>query len=148
VFLLWFLLFLSLLFGVRLSNFTSKPNRQRAQTLIELTLVIAILLSLILSLFLGVYALRRGTDRAICIQYVASAQKAMRSFSNLRNAYPGDTIVGLRGELIGPGKFLPAEPECPGGGTYSDTGDVLPATGVAYLSCTISEHLPQSNPSW
>lgn len=126
----------------------SKLKNLRAQTLIELTLVISVLLGLIAVLFIGVRAYRRGTDRAVCIQNIASAQKAVRSLGNLRDLGPGDTVAGLRSELIGPGKFVPQEPDCPGGGTYSDNGDVLPDPGIPYLSCTLPEHLPQTTQNW
>ncbi len=52
-------------------------------TLLELTVVILVLLSLISILFIGARAWKRGSDRAICIIHIQSAQKGVRSYANL-----------------------------------------------------------------
>ena len=117
-------------------------------TLIEVTLVIAILLSLTSILFVGIVAYKKGTDRAHCIQNLARVQKAVRSYGNLSGFNPGDSIPNLKDEIVGPGKFVPLDPICPGGGTYTFGGDILPAPSMLYLDCDISTHLPKSSTGW
>lgn len=125
-------------------------NRQswRGMTLIEVTLVIAILLTLTSILFVGIVAYKKGTDRAHCIQNIARVQKAVRSYGNLSGLGPGATINDLKNEIVGPGKFVPLEPICPGGGTYTYGGDVLPAGSTLYLDCDVLTHLPKSSAGW
>ena len=56
---------------------------QAGMTLIEITLVIAVLLGLISVLFIGVAAYKKGSDRAKCILNIATVQKAVRCFSGV-----------------------------------------------------------------
>ena len=117
-------------------------------TLIEVTLVIAVLLSLTSVLFVGVVAYKKGTDRSYCIQNIARVQKAVRSYGNLSGLGPGDSVTDLKSQIIGPGKFVPLEPVCPAGGTYTFGGDVLPPGSTLYLDCDIDTHLPKSSNGW
>ncbi len=129
---------------------------QRAMTLIELTLVMAIIMGLSSALFVGMSAYKRGADRANCVQNMATLQKAVRSYSNMNAAFPGSPVVDLKSEIIGDGKFLPSEPTCPGTGTYHFYGDgtdgsessVIPDIGTNYLRCSIAEHIPNSLIGW
>lgn len=117
-------------------------------TLIEVTLVIAVLLSLTSILFVGVVAYKKGTDRSHCIQNIARVQKAVRSYGNLSGLGPGDSVTNLKDAIIGPGKFVPFDPVCPAGGTYSFGGDILPPGSTLYLDCDIDTHLPKSSTGW
>jgi competence protein ComGC len=117
-------------------------------TLVEITLVIAVLLMMITVLFLGVNAYKKGSDRALCIQTISTVQKAVRSYANLNALSTGVSVANLKDQIIAPDGFITAEPECRGGGTYSFGGDVIPLPGVAYMSCSISDHLPSGTSSW
>lgn len=132
-----------------MKNLPSTSRRStRGMTLVEVTLVVAVLLGMILVLFVGVSAYKQGANRAICIQNIASVQKALRSYSNLYTLAPGDTVSNLKDAIIGPDKFIEAEPNCRSGGTYTYGGDVIPVAGTAYLGCSISDHVPSSVSGW
>lgn len=122
--------------------------KRRAMTLVEVSLVIAVMLGLISVLLIGFSAYKRGADRAICVQNISIVQKAMRSYSNLHANFPGDIVTGLEGELIGSGKFIDTISPCPGSGVYSFGGDAVPSIGTLYMNCTISEHVPSDPTSW
>ncbi|MCB1233480.1 MAG: type II secretion system protein [Verrucomicrobiae bacterium] len=117
-------------------------------TLIEVTLVVSVLLGLIAVVFIGMSAYNRGADRAKCILNIATVQKAIRTYSNLRGNKPGDDITDLKAQIIGSGKFIEIEPECPEDGEYTYGGDTVPDAGTAYLSCSVGEHVPKSTAGW
>jgi len=125
-----------------------QTKAKRGMTLIEVTLVIAILLSLISILFIGVTAYKKGTDRVFCIQNIASVQKAVRSYGNMAGLNLGDSVVDLKDQIIGAKKYLPIDPVCPAGGNYTYGGDVLPASSTLYLDCDIIKHEPKSSSGW
>jgi hypothetical protein len=117
--------------------------------LIEITLVISVLLGLVMVLFIGVASYKEGVNRAYCIHNVERVQTAMRSYTNLQEYSPGDTTAeSLQDRIIGPGRFIEVEVECPSNGTYSFKGDLVPITGVAYVECSIGEHRPLSTANW
>jgi type II secretory pathway pseudopilin PulG len=121
---------------------------QAGMTLIEITLVIAVLLGLISVLFIGVGAYKKGADRAKCILNISSVQKAVRSYSNLNADNASLTISETA--LVGAGKMFETAPLCPTGGTYT-WPTAFPAVGAAYLSCSLSAsdgHAPQSTTGW
>jgi type II secretory pathway pseudopilin PulG len=74
---------------------TSKQNKNRKAgvTLLELTVVILVLLTLIGILFIGVNAWRRGSDRAANVLNMRNVQQAMRGHQNTRNLNPGAAFV-------------------------------------------------------
>ena len=120
-------------------------------TLIELTVVILVLLSLISILFVGARAWKRGSDRAGCIMNIRNVQQGMRSFQNMNGHSPGDTVGGAQGEIIGTDKFVESQPACPGAGTYTIGGDALPAVGTLYMTCSLAatkEHQPEDHGDW
>ena len=120
-------------------------------TLLELTVVILVLLTLIGVLFVGANAWRNGSDRVLCILNLQSVQKGVRSYANLNGRNPGDTVPGLQSEVIGLGRFVETMPACPASGTYSTTGDVIPALGSLYLECSLSgtgAHEPLNAEDW
>lgn len=122
-------------------------------TLIELTVVILVLLSLISILFVGARAWKRGSDRAGCIMNIRNVQQGMRSFQNMNGHSPGETVTGAQAEIIGTDKFVESTPDCPGAGTYTIGGDNLPDVGVLYMSCSLAggteqNHNPASHDDW
>jgi prepilin-type N-terminal cleavage/methylation domain-containing protein len=121
---------------------------QSGLTLIEVTIVIAVLLMLTSVLFLGASAYKRGSDRALCIQSISTVQKAVRSYANLNALSTGESVANLKDQIIAPDGFITTEPACRGGGTYTFGGDVIPLSGVVYMSCSITDHVPSSPGSW
>lgn len=124
-------------------------------TLLELTVVILVLLSLISVLFVGARAWKRGSDRAICIIQIQSVQKGVRSYANLYGFGDGDNAPDLKNKVIGMGRFVQTTPICPASGSYSfgvNYGvDTIPPVGELYLQCTlatIAAHEPPSHTDW
>ncbi len=124
-------------------------------TLLELTVVILVLLSLIGVLFIGARAWKRGSDRAICIIHIQSVQKGIRSYANLYGFGEGDNAPDLKNKIIGMGRFVETTPICPSSGTYSFGStfgvDTIPPLGELYLQCTLATtdaHEPSSHNDW
>lgn len=123
-------------------------------TLLELTVVIMVLNTLVGVLFVGFRAYKAGADRAACVMNIYAVQKVVRSYANLNNLSPGQVLgeeIDLREELVGPGRYLEVPPECPGGGIYTDLGKRLPRAGEIYLSCSLAgkkRHRPQRLATW
>lgn len=124
-------------------------------TLLELTIVIFALLGLISLLFIGAQAWKRGSDRTMCIMNILTVQKSLRSHANLYSYDTGETVTGLRAQLIGPGLYLETAPVCRGGGTYTygeDHGEnTIPPIGELYMKCSHAEshgHLPDRQEEW
>lgn len=126
----------------------------RGMTLLELTVVILVLLSLISILFIAAQAWKRGSDRTLCIIHIHNVQKGVRSFSNMYGYGPGQSVTGLEARVIGLGKFVEKTPICPGSGTYTygETfgPDTIPPIGELYLSCSLagSGHVPAEHSDW
>jgi type II secretory pathway pseudopilin PulG len=125
-------------------------KKQAGLTLIEVTLVIAVLLGLISVLFIGVSAYKEGSNRAKCILNITNCQKAVRSYQNMYEKAIGDDLT--LETLVGEGKMLETDPECPSGGEYTGAGDI-PEIGIAYLTCdyetgTEAAHVPASTSGW
>ena len=128
---------------------------KRGMTLLELTVVILVLLTLISVLFFGAKAWKRGSDRATCILQIHSVQKGLRSYANLNGFSPGDAATSLKAQVIGLGKFIEVEPKCPATGTYSFGQtygtDTIPPIGDLYMQCSLStadNHEPPSHAEW
>lgn len=64
----------------------------KGMTLIELTVVILVLLSLISVLFIGAKAWKDGADRANCVVYIGQYQKGVRSWANMKEIEDAATI--------------------------------------------------------
>ncbi|MCB1206690.1 MAG: type II secretion system protein [Verrucomicrobiae bacterium] len=123
-------------------------KKQAGLTLIEVTLVIAVLLGLISVLFIGVSAYKEGSNRSKCILNISNVQKAVRSYQNLYEKNVGDALV--QATIAGSGKLLETVPTCPSGGTYTWLG-TIPAVGTAYLTCDQSatkDHAPTTTAGW
>ena len=126
-------------------------------TLLEISVIILVILAITSMLFIGVQAWKRGSDRAACILNIRLSQLAVRSYANSNDLDPGvDTTlsskpVNLPSELIGPGKYIPNPPTCPGGGLYTMGGNVIPQAGSLYLSCSLAGsngHVPDEYGMW
>ena len=126
-------------------------NHVPAMTLLELTVVIVIMLSLIGILAIGAKTWKNGSDRSVCILNLQAVQKGVRSYSNLYGYTPGASVSGLESQIIGAGRFVETMPLCPSEGTYASGGDVIPAMGSLYFNCSLAssgEHAPEVTPDW
>lgn len=124
-------------------------------TLLEMTVVILVLLSLISALFIGAQAWKRGADRSQCLLNIQRVQKGLRSYANMYGYSPGQNVVALRERIIGPGRFVENSPRCPGNGDYEygeEFGpNAIPPIGALYLTCTLAtlqDHRPNNYADW
>ena len=129
---------------------TRNMKRASGMTLLELTVVILVLLSLISILFIGARAWKRGSDRAGCIMNIRNVQQAVRSYQNM---YGTSTIPA--NSLVGSGKFLENNPACPASGTYTPAdltaAGTAPAVGTLYMTCSLwdtEQHVPSNIADW
>ena len=137
----------------------------RGLTLIELTVVILVLLSLVSILFVGARGWINGSNRATCVLKIRGIQMATRSYQNLYSFNPGGHPLASGGtqniarHLFDKGYIEQADfdhtqgtKKCPGDGTYSTPfPDVFPKTGSLYMTCSLSEssnHVPLSHTDW
>ena len=120
---------------MKLTN-TLNMKSKSGMTLLELTVVILVLLSLISILFVGARAWKRGSDRAANIMNIRNTQQAMRGHQNMRELLAGSgSFTGA--ELLEYMKF----PKNIGAGTATDgvgytAGTVVTAPGVLWLVTT------------
>lgn len=124
-------------------------------TLLELTVVIVVLLTLITVLFFGARAWKRGSDRTLCILNIEAVQKAVRGYANMHAVDQGASVPGLKSQIIGIGRFIENTPICPAGGTYAfgtvAGTDVIPPSGTIYMDCSLSssdDHVPLNTADW
>ena len=114
-----------------------KISRKAGMTLLELTVVILVLLSLISILFIGARAWKKGSDRAASILQIRNVQQAVRSHANMTGANPGDVLDPDK--VIGPGMFIEVDPTDvphPAGSKYDfnyPAPEVIPQIGVLYM---------------
>ncbi|MBG7606569.1 MAG: hypothetical protein IZT59_00830 [Verrucomicrobia bacterium] len=133
----------------------SHSGRMSGMTLLEMTVVILVLLSLISILFVGANAWKKGSDRTLCIMNIRNVQNGIRSFSNLYGYNPGGNVPGLQIRIMGLGKFVEQTPSCPASGAYSYGisfgNDTVPPVGEVYLQCSLSttaNHVPADITAW
>lgn len=107
---------------MKLTN-TSNLKAKSGMTLLELTVVILVLLSLISILFIGARAWKKGSDRSANIMNIRNTQQAMRGHQNLKELNPGGAFDQTILETYM--KF----PKNIGAGT--------PADGVGYTAKTV-----------
>jgi len=117
---------------------TANTKIKPGMTLIEITVVILVLLTLISVLFIGANIYKKGADRAACILNIRNVHQAVRANQNLNAKNTSDDLE--RGDIIGTGKYLEAEPVCPTSsqiaaavtesGTVGQPGYVAPADAV------------------
>ena len=131
---------------------TTKMKRKAGMTLLELTVVILVLLTLISILFIGARAWKKGADRAGCILNIRNFQQAVRSYANMNAINPGATCAALNTVIIGAGLYMENAPTCPGGGTYTgQTATTIPNVGTVALTCSLGatlNHAPTNVGDW
>lgn len=132
---------------------TQSQISKKGMTLLELTVVILVLLTLISVLFIGAKAWKDGADRSNCILNIRNFQVGVRSYANMNGTADGTAIPVT--SLTGDGNFISTFPVCPSGGTYTPAADgnvsYVVATGTAFLSCDSSAggtHAPNSTSGW
>ena len=126
---------------VHTSNRIAKRFNRSGMTLIEISLVIALLLGLIAVVFLGIGSYRAGADKAKCKMQLAAVQKAIRAGANFDDLALGGALV--EADVFGAGLMMETEPVCPQdplplAPTFYTWGTVVPAVGTPYGNC--SEH--------
>jgi prepilin-type N-terminal cleavage/methylation domain-containing protein len=117
---------------------------QRGTTLIELSVVIAVILLLVSVLFVGISGWKNAANQSVCILNISTVQKAVRSYAASNSLHTGDPC--LMDQLVAAGYFASA-PTCPSGGTYTP-GTTVPAVGTVYLTCSQAGHAPKSSANW
>ena len=118
---------------------------QRGTTLIELSVVIAVILLLVGVLFVGITGWKNAANQSACILNISTVQKAVRSYAAANSVDIGGACTSAN--LISAGYFTGALSTCPSGGTYT-TADVVPAVGTAYLTCNKTGHVPANKANW
>ncbi len=114
---------------MKLTN-SHNMKAKSGMTLLELTVVILVLLSLISILFIGARAWKKGSDRAANILNIRNVQQAVRAHANVRALNIGATLADT--EIVGTGKYLNSvtAPNTDVSYTY---GAAVPAIGTLYL---------------
>jgi prepilin-type N-terminal cleavage/methylation domain-containing protein len=138
---------------MKLTHTNNVKATKSGMTLLELTVVILVLLSLISILFIGARAWKKGSDRAASILQIRNVQQAVRSYSNMNGKNAGDTVTTLEADIFGAGKFIETNPTAgshpAGTGTsYAITAPtVIPAVGTLYMTVTgtdAADYMPAS----
>ncbi|QJE95554.1 hypothetical protein [Luteolibacter luteus] len=115
---------------------TRTSKRASGMTLLELTVVILVLLSLISILFVGARAWKKGSDRSANIMNIRNVQQAVRAHQNMNGLSEGnpleDTIIFGNGTTEGYLKE-PIPPSTDIAGAYTYLGTV-PAIGILYIT--------------
>ena len=111
----------------------NKQVRQRGTTLIELSVVIAVLLLLVGVLFIGITAWKNGANKAACLVSISSIQKAVRGYENMKGLTAGSACTSAN--IAGTGLYFATMPKCPSGPAYTVLA-VVPADGIAWATCT------------
>ena len=124
----------------------TSPSRT-GMTLIELTVVILVMLSLIGVLFFGATAWKRGSDRAHTILMIRSAQIGMRSHCQIVGLDPdtSPTFTDLPEQIFGEERYVPNDGKALGElpnhpapgqsfGYVAGDGDIVPPYSSLYIS--------------
>ncbi len=141
---------------MKLTHTNNVKATKSGMTLLELTVVILVLLSLISILFIGARAWKKGSDRAASILQIRNVQQAVRSFSNMNGLNPGDgnaaiilkAPAGLEAEIFGNDKFIENDPRVvghPAGSAVNYTiaaADTIPAVGTLYMTADDADYAP------
>jgi len=111
---------------------TANTKIKPGMTLIEITVVILVLLTLIAVLFIGANIYKQGADRAACILNIRNIHQDVRADQNLNGKNAGDTLTST--DIIGTGKYIETAPACPtAGGTYTMDATYPVVSNVAAL---------------
>jgi type II secretory pathway pseudopilin PulG len=113
----------------------SHSKAKSGMTLLELTVIILVILSLIGILMVGVSAWKRGADRSANILNIRNVQQAVRAHANTRNLNIGDPCPST--DIVGAGRYLEDITEPNSSITYTYSANV-PAFGSLYLQASYS----------
>ncbi|BCU76359.1 hypothetical protein [Luteolibacter sp. LG18] len=147
------------------SSHPSRAPGARGITLLELTVVLCVLMTLLGITFIASSVWKKGAQRGECIMTLYSVQLAVRSYQNLSGAEAGGHPTVAYGTYdiarhllekgyIGGDLYSAAvgEKTCQGGGTYDrPDANVFPKVGDLYLECSLAgdgKHAPDSHASW
>ena len=120
-------------------------------TLIEITVVILVLLTLIAVLFIGANIYKKGADRAACILNIRNTHQAVRANQNLKGIDIGDDLDTAA--IYGEGLYIETEPTCPtDAGAYIEVA-TYPAVGTVAATCedygaAAEDHAPDNTDGW
>jgi len=124
-------------------------------TLIEITVVILVLLTLIAVLFIGANIYKKGADRAACILNIRNIHQAVRADQNLENQNTGDAIVGTILGVAGSGAYFETVITCPSAGGAHTVATTYPPIGTVGADCATlgdatNKHFPDptTTASW
>jgi prepilin-type N-terminal cleavage/methylation domain-containing protein len=118
--------------------------RQRGTTLIELSVVIAVILLLVGVLFIGIQAWRDGANKSACLVNMSSIQKAVRGYQNVNLLNVGDAVTGANLTTAG---YFGALPTCPVGATAYTLLGTVPAQGTPYAVCASTSAAAHNPPA-
>jgi prepilin-type N-terminal cleavage/methylation domain-containing protein len=121
-----------------------KWARQRGTTLIELSVVIAVILLLVGVLFIGIQAWRDGANKSACLVNLSSIQKAVRGYQNVNLLNVGDAVTGVNLTTAG---YFGALPTCPVGATAYNLLGTVPAQGTPYAVCASASAAAHNPPA-
>ena len=142
-----------------------RSRRPSGFTLLELSVILAVLLTLVAILFVGARAWIRGSDRAACVMIQRNVQVSVRSYQNLYGYNPGSMpsadggTQSIAQHLLDKGYINPevfttitGMNPCPGGGTFIiDQIDLFPPVGSIYARCsleTTQRHVLPGGTGW
>lgn len=114
---------------MKLTN-TLTMKRKAGMTLLELTVVILVLLSLISILFVGARAWKKGSDRSANIMNVRNVQQAVRGHQNTNQKLATDTLASTT--LFGVDGYMKT-PTPPISGVTYEYEDTYGAPGRLYV---------------
>jgi type II secretory pathway pseudopilin PulG len=112
---------------------TNRRAMQSGTTLLELSVVIAVILLLVGVTFVGINAWREAANKSACILNLSNIQKAMRGYQNMNGLQVGDALAST--SITGAGNLLEVAPQCPTARKAYTYGTTVPATGTAYATC-------------
>ena len=133
-----------------MKKYSNKLKSLKGVTLIELTVVIAIILLLISILFIGAKYYKDNADKSACVVNINGLQKGLRSVANIDSVAVGSNITA--GSLVGSGKPFETAPKCPSDQAKGYTPDpttavAVPAVGTVAFKCEFdaANHAPDPN---
>jgi type II secretory pathway pseudopilin PulG len=124
----------------------AKRRVHKGMTLMELTVIILVLLSLIAIMFVGARSWKQGSDRSACIMNIRKAQLLVRGYQNVMGL-ADHTPINMFTDILGPAG---ASPTCPAGGNYDHIGHI-PPPGELVMWCDLAasqEHVPDNHSDW
>lgn len=135
---------------MKLTNTQNMKASKSGMTLLELTVVILVLLSLISILFIGARAWKQGSDRAASILQIRNVQQAVRSYANMNGLNPTDAAPGgsVKAVVIGPGLFIENDPTVAGGHPAKDVlftiadDTIIPDIGTLFMTADDATYAP------